>query len=252
MNQLLKIITILSLMQSIESIGLGADLKNININLTKTSRETKKIQEELEKKLESKLEDILKEYKKSNGLISSDNFKSRYGDEVYKMIRSAVQKAYIAGSNYVGKAINEKEIFLTDKDNANIKQEANRISNSFWYQTNQMLRTYDLNKQEKTTLANKERTVTPAIVSSVVASTATFGTLQKATIAKLNQLPPATITEKRILTFKTQPTACPICRQYEGTEWYEDDPFIIQPIDDTHPNCQCRLLLSTETTELTQ
>lgn len=36
---------------------------------------------------------------------------------------------------------------------------------------------------------------------------------------------------------------CPTCQFLEGTEWSIDDPSIVMPPDDLHPNCRCRLLL---------
>lgn len=36
---------------------------------------------------------------------------------------------------------------------------------------------------------------------------------------------------------------CDICASLEGMEWDVDDPSIVIPRDDTHPNCRCRLLL---------
>ena len=36
---------------------------------------------------------------------------------------------------------------------------------------------------------------------------------------------------------------CDICQSLEGMEWSINDPEIITPVVDTHPNCRCRLLL---------
>jgi len=47
------------------------------------------------------------------------------------------------------------------------------------------------------------------------------------------------------VVFATEQDAsvCPTCSQLEGLEWDLDDPSIIVPESDTHPNCRCRLLL---------
>jgi hypothetical protein len=39
---------------------------------------------------------------------------------------------------------------------------------------------------------------------------------------------------------------CPICAPLEGQTWELDDPEMLTPVIDTHPNCRCRLELSTE------
>ena len=36
---------------------------------------------------------------------------------------------------------------------------------------------------------------------------------------------------------------CPDCAELEGEEWEIGDPSIIFPVEGTHPNCRCRLLL---------
>ena len=42
---------------------------------------------------------------------------------------------------------------------------------------------------------------------------------------------------------------CPICEPLEGQTWELDDPSMLTPVEDTHPNCRCRLELQTHEEE---
>ena len=43
---------------------------------------------------------------------------------------------------------------------------------------------------------------------------------------------------------------CDICQSYSGATYAVDDPNKVVPVDDTHPNCRCLLVPSTEDGEL--
>lgn len=61
---------------------------------------------------------------------------------------------------------------------------------------------------------------------------------------------PTTTTITDLFIWRTEQDAlvCPICQPLEGQTWELDDPDIPTPIEDTHPNCRCRIELTTEET----
>lgn len=50
-----------------------------------------------------------------------------------------------------------------------------------------------------------------------------------------------------MMVWKTEEDSlvCPICQPLEGQTWELDDPSMLTPVEDTHPNCRCRLELQT-------
>jgi hypothetical protein len=49
--------------------------------------------------------------------------------------------------------------------------------------------------------------------------------------------------DKVIFATEKDAKVCPICSALEGIEWDIDDPTVVVPETDTHPNCRCRLIL---------
>lgn len=42
---------------------------------------------------------------------------------------------------------------------------------------------------------------------------------------------------------------CPICEALKGQQWELDDPTALTPVEDTHPNCRCRVELQNITAD---
>ena len=239
-------------------VAVGAELDRIKVNLSKTNRGAIAIRNQLAEDLEKKLNKITNEYIKDK-FMPLDSLKQKHEAEIYGMIRLAVESSYVLAVNYVRKAVRDNTVYLSGTDIEKIKTETQRISDIFWRNAFDYINAKDLENKTKNmpvgfggffdTLTN--------VVKSIVEA-ASFGTVSKATTTKLQQIPKtdaidpitniATV-KKRILVFVTKKDekVCPICVRYEGVEYEEDDPFIVRPIDDTHPNCRCRLLLKDET-----
>lgn len=240
-------------------IAIAAELENININLTKTNREAKLVQEELAKKLERKLNVILRDYKLAKGFMSLDTIKMNNEAEIKSMIRKAIQKNYILAINYVEKALKSNEVYLSGRDVELIKSETNRISDMFWRNTFTFLKQWQLNEHLKLMPIGIAFDFSIDGIVKLISGIATTSILGKATQTKVQELPPepaeidletgiATMGPKRVLVFATEKDSkvCPICQHYEGVEYFEDDPFIVRPIEDTHIGCRCRLLIKVD------
>ncbi|HTH21912.1 MAG TPA: phage minor head protein [Nitrososphaeraceae archaeon] len=243
-------------------LAIAADVSRINVHLTKTNRGARLIQEQLQIDLKKIINKMLRDYKQAGGFIDSETIKQKYEDEVTALIRVAVQQSYIMGVNYVGKALKVKSLYLTGTDIERIKSETERITAVFFRNAQEYLKQWQMTERMKLMpigfggLFGDIAKSLEGIVK-VISSIATFSIANKATTSKLSQIPKtatvdpitsvATIT-KRILVFVTKKDekVCPICQRYEGVEYEEDDPFIVNPVDDTHPNCRCRLLIKTE------
>ena len=244
--------SILELLMS--PIAVGAELDRIKVNLSKTNRGAVAIQEQLSKDLIKKLNKITNEYIKDK-FMPLDSLKQKHEAEIYGMIRLAVESSYVLAVNYVRKAVKDNTVYLSGTDIEKIKSETQRISDIFWRNAFDYINGKDLENKMKNmpvAIGGFFDTITN-VVKSVV-EFASFGTVQKATTTKLQQIPKsdaidpitniATV-QKRIVVFVTKKDekVCPICVRYEGVEYLEDDPFIVRPIEDTHPNCRCRLLI---------
>ena len=259
-NKILE--TIRSVLESLDIIdtvddnpvAIAADVSRIGINRTKTNRLAAQIEESLTEDLTKKLKSMVRDMQKANMLMGVDTIKMQYEDEIYALIREAVQDAYVVGTKYVGRAL-KRTIYLSGSDIETIKRESERLTFTFWRHAFDFLRNYQMNERLKNSPVGFGGFLSLDSIAKFVSGLVSFGTVTKATETKLQQLPPEEATidpvtqvatvEKRVLVFTTKHDSkvCPICERYDGVEYFEDDPFIVRPITDTHPNCRCRLLL---------
>ena len=98
----------------------------INLNRTKTSQQAREIENELAKSLEKEYKKIMADPSKDIGLLQR-----KYGPEVEQIIRAAVQKLYLIGSDYLTKSL-DTTAFITTKDLDIIKKAVTRFSEAFW------------------------------------------------------------------------------------------------------------------------
>lgn len=144
-NQLMGIAETLDLIDELSPESAEGIAQDINLGITKTNRLGQALEEKLQRDLKKQLNLILKDYKNSI-VINDEVIKEKYKDEIYALIRVAVEESYRLGIQYVGKALKEKSIFLSKKDFANIESETIRINEMLWRSIFEKLRKYRLNR----------------------------------------------------------------------------------------------------------
>ena len=227
------------------------DVNGINLNRTKTSQAARKVEDQLAAALE-------KEYKK----ITSDQNKNdigtlqrKYGPEVEQIIRAAVQKLYLIGSDYLTKSL-DTTAFITTKDLDNIKKAVTRFSEAFWKRISNAVHKSEFTMIPKTAAVG-DPTVEdpfglsedappesdPATDTAFLATLIATSILALSTLAKLDQLPSDTEQPRKLVWVTEQDDkVCPICQGLQGQEWEEGQAPIPGP-DSSHYNCRCRLML---------
>lgn len=144
-KQLMGIAETLDLIDELNPENAEGIAQDINLGITKTNRLGQAIEEKLQRDLKKQLNLILKDYKNSI-VVNDEVIREKYKDEIYALIRVAVEESYRLGINYVGKALREKNIFLSKKDFANIESETIRINEMLWRSIFDKLRKYRLNR----------------------------------------------------------------------------------------------------------
>ena len=224
---------------------------DINLNRTKTSQEARKIEEQLAAALEKEYKKIMADPSKDIGLLQR-----KYGPEVEKVIRAAVQKLYLIGSDYLTKSL-DTTAFITTKDLDNIKKAVTKFSGAFWKRISNAV-----HKSEFTIIPTAIKVAQvgdptvedpfglsedtppesdPAADTAFLATLIATSILALSTLTKLDQLPSD---QPRKLVWVTEQDAkvCPICQGLQGQEWEEGQAPIPGP-DSSHYNCRCRLML---------
>jgi hypothetical protein len=226
---------------------------DINLNRTKTSQEARKVEEQLAKALEAKYKKIIADPSKDIGLLQR-----KYGPEVEQVIRAAVQKLYLIGSDYLTSSL-DTTAFITTKDLDNIKKAVTRFSEAFWKRISNAVHKQDFTIIPTTIKVAQVGDPTvedpfslsedtppesdPAADSAFLSTLIATSILALSTLAKLDQLPSD---EKRKLVWVTEQDAkvCAICLGLQGQEWDEGDSNLPIPgPDSSHYNCRCRLML---------
>lgn len=195
---------------------------------TKTSREVRVI----ERKLSTDLKKIANKIRKDDGFpFNVTMLVQKFGQEVQNTIQSAVQEAYQKGVEYVSQ-FEETAPLLTPRDIQNIEQKARAEAAGFW----RAITRDTINQQ----VPEITRAVNVGATSNLLAIAATNGALALATIDKAQQLGDADSEVTWVTALDER--VCPICRPLHRKAWKLNDPNLLFPIEDTHPNCRCRLL----------
>ena len=205
--------------------------------------------------------------------IPVDILKQKYNQQVQEIIRKTAQDSYIAGTEQVGDQVLNKDqsfqLFISTTDLNNIQALTSRLSNDFWDTARRL--------QDRESAVTPEGKPKPSLdhiaALSAIAAGVAFSAFNNAVLSKSSQvtsIPPPVpppglspdpfaldevdqgldittdFTIERIgrVRFVTQNDAKvdpDICAPLHGMEWFVDDPSIITPPDDTHPNCRCTL-----------
>lgn len=195
---------------------------------TKTSRAVR----DVERILTSKLKRIGAQIRKDPSFPNNVSFlRQKYGEQVQSAIQSAVQQAYMQGLNYVSE-FEETPTLLSQKDIQSIQQKASMEAEGFW----RAVTRDTINNQ----IPEATRSVNIQATSQLLAVASTTGALALATVNKTQEMDPeAEVTWITALDERV----CPICRPLHKKTWKVNDPLLLKPIEHTHPNCRCRLIL---------
>lgn len=226
---------------------------DINLNRTKTSQEARKVEDQLAQDLEKQYKKVIADHSKDIGLLQR-----KYGPEVEKVIRGAVQKLYLIGSDYVTKTL-DTTAFITTRDLDNIKRQVSIATNAFWKRISNAIHKSEFTIIPKTAQVG-DPTVEdpyglsedappesdPAVDTAFLATLLATSILALSTLAKLDQLPTEEGQPIRKLVWVTEQDAkvCIICQGLQGQEWDEGDTNLPIPgPDSSHFGCRCRLML---------
>ena len=226
---------------------------DINLNRTKTSQEARKVEDQLAKDLEKEYKKVMADPSnaKDIGLLQR-----KYGPEVEKVIRGAVQKLYLIGSDYVTKTL-DTTAFITTRDLDNIKKQVGIASDAFWKRISNAIHKSQFTIIPKTAQVG-DPTVEdafglsedappesdPAADTAFLATLIATSILALSTLTKLDQLPAGEVKRKLVWVTEQDAKVCPICMGLQGQEWDEGDSNLPIPgPDSSHYNCRCRLML---------
>ena len=198
--------------------------------------------------------------------IPTDILRQQHDQQVKDIIRKAAQESYIVGTDQVANQVLSKDesfqLFISGTDLNNIQGLTERLSNDFWNTARR--------------LQDREATVTDQGVKKVpfnavaaltgIAAGLIFSAFNNAIKSKSTQVTqpivsPETFANANLsleldipFNFEVRPVGRvrfttqhdskvdpDICAPLDGTEWFVDDPSIITPPDQTHPNCRCTL-----------
>jgi len=205
--------------------------------------------------------------------IPVDILKQKYNQQVQEIIRKTAQDSYIAGTEQVGDQVLNKDqsfqLFISTTDLNNIQALTSRLSNDFWDTARRL--------QDRESAVTPEGKPKPSLdhiaALSAIAAGVAFSAFNNAVLSKSSQVtsipppvPPPGLpldpfalenlglgldtttdftTERtgrvRFVTQNDAKVDPDICAPLHGMEWFVDDPSIITPPDDTHPNCRCTL-----------
>lgn len=249
-------------LKQIEGVEAAAiAIRRLNLENTKTNKEVRRIENDYNRDIKNLFKKILADHKST--LMPIQELQQKYGKESRGLIRAVTSEIFIAGINYAARFTGDKYVYPSTKNIQTISSLADRTYEFFWRQIGRLIA-----KEEQANFGQyasaapavgQDEALDPLDTSSdLLFTTMATAPLAIATMQKYGELSanaPLSMTEpaplvKVVFATKLDEKVCPICAPYEGTEWLTDDPFIIVPVQDTHPRCRCRLLLQTETGEL--
>ena len=186
---------------------------------------------------------------------------------VSSILRKHIQSSYVLGISYVGSLPSFQNVsgYVTHRDLDMVKELTQQYLTRFWGRL-----AHALSKENtvSTEFLNQSEALllNPNYIVNSLAIGATNEALNVATVAKARALTGLSVisTEKNVgvaqfdefefsdLPLDLELTAvwvtsmdegvCEICEGFEG-EYRLDDFDLPQPVDDSHPNCRCRILI---------
>ena len=167
------------------------------------------------------------------------------------VIRASATSAFIVGINYVGgRKKRLHHMFLTTSDIEVITKLTLEFTHMFWRRVNavmhqkdtvqNILKTARFSPRSKLTLNNLIISLATAVITKTIA----IATVKKAhDIKDTRDYHIKSAQANEVVTWATQQDerVCPFCDSLDGMQWNSDDPNMLIPPDDAHPNCRCRL-----------
>lgn len=190
---------------------------------------------------------------KANGTKDISLLQRQYNTQVQRILRSAIEKAYIMAAE---KAVNARRQhpggrkikqaaaltdlsrhFTTAIDLNNIGDKVKEYLGVFWRRMNVALHQDDV-QPNPTGFSPTSKYNANALITSMGTSAIT-DTMSDATTSKLDQL--GDPNEKVRWVTQHDELVCPICANLDGMIWDINDPSLQSPPDDSHQNCRCEL-----------
>jgi len=252
----------LDALRDIEAVNAAvAALQRLNVANTKTNKEVNRLEDEFNVKIGRMFNKILADHKVSFAQIQ--DLQSKYGSQVRGLIRTATEQVYKTGANYAGRVLNEDNVFLSTANVQTISKMTDETYDFFWRQVSTHIKNHETQKAQDALgfILNPIKQINLETSVKLVFNALSTAVLAIATVQKYKELKsnitenflrdnPAALTQRQpdkvVFVTENDSKVCSICGPIDGAEWHIDDPLIIVPKQDTHPNCRCRLLLKTE------
>ncbi len=209
-----------------------------------------------------------------SGRVSWTDIQRIYRQQADDAIRSAVTKIYMLSAEKTTEKDIKVPFFLTSTDDREIRRLTQSYQDWFWQgMSNEIIKktayAFDprtLRRYDQSKVVLKE-TFLNRLSGSIQAEVASLATVIKAKQVIVRDRDsnrprqPRQYTRNRgiysaaiyysggessRLVWRTDPgelNTCPQCQELEGREFLIDDPDILVPIIDTHPNCRCAVEL---------
>ena len=207
------------------------------------------------------------------GRVSWTDIQRIYRPQANDAIRSSVTKIYMLAAEKITEKDIKVPFFLTSADDREIRRLTQSYQDWFWQgMQNEIVKktayAFDprsLLRYDKSKVVLKE-TFLNRMVGSIQAEVAAIATVTKAKQVIVRDRYNTRLGRSRQPTrlrgiysaaiysaatapgprfvWRTDPgelNTCPQCLALEGREFFIDDPDIITPIQDTHPNCMCTI-----------
>lgn len=235
-------------------------------NDVKYSVESKKalsLEGKLEIALSKILLEIVRQYPITTATYSSQYqqiYNEKY-DQVYAAIRTNTQKAYEIGADYVTKKMDTSS-YLTDDDVGFIADQAEKNTERFFGRLRTVMEhstekyyesllstpgySIDMDDEEQVQFYKHRIENSKSYLFSSVAVAVVSGTLNAATMRKAQALNKNyQLMGEMIFLWRASfdERTCMICDGLNDTVYEVNDYFMPEPIDSTHYNCRCRVLL---------
>jgi hypothetical protein len=223
-----------------------------------TSRAISNRLTKLENSLKQKLLSFYNKNIKGKTTTPIEVLRTQYDGQIRNIIRKAAQDSYLVGTDTIGQQLQEKnpdfDLFISGTDLNNISQLTNDLSDQFWGTASRLhARESSINIENGEVVPVKPFDVAAAITG--VAAAVAFGSFNTAIQSKTPIATEAASIDLELgitiqpltgrVRFTTQQDSkvdAQICDPLDGTEWDANDPDIVVPPQDTHPNCRCQLI----------
>lgn len=238
-----------------------AAIEELEISKSITSRNADKIEDELAPVLHERIEFLLRENKERQ--LQIQDMQQQFGNDIQALIRVNIQNAFMEGAKYVGRVLEEPNIYISPENAQQIEALTRGTMLFFWRQVDLQIKSEEAKTHARATLTDEQfasyRKANPLLwmygattAAELVANDVTTSSVAYGTIAKARELKPIKTDYlgkqwRVVFVSRNDPKVCIICAsldyRHTTVEWDFGSPFIIIPRFQTHKRCRCRLML---------